>query len=403
MQLGIDNRVGSIEVGKDADVVIWNQHPLSTYAIVDRVYIDGQSYYDRQDDEKRSTELAKEKETLINAERGERRVRRRPKRRRRATRGHRPAAERGRLAPSKARRGQRSTAGWPVRAADRRRNDCAHEPGSRRAASSRSPTPGSSRSRSPPIERGTIVIRDGIIEAVGANVSVPVRRPRHRRGRRGACIPGFINAQTTIGLEDPGAGGFGDANEILDFNPQLRPHVAFHNDSDAIPVARANGLTTVALTPGGGLLGGQAAVMDLDGWTWEESTVAPSVGVTFQFPRIGGGGRRRWRRTRRTAPDRAYDELKKERDAQLDRVARLLDDARAYAKAAAPNRRRDLMLEALVPIVDKRQPLITRVDTELEIRDAVAFADRVGVRIVIAAPAAKRRWPRRSSRRKAFR
>ena len=40
-QLRIDNRVGSLEVGKDADVVIWNHHPLSTYAIVDRVYIDG--------------------------------------------------------------------------------------------------------------------------------------------------------------------------------------------------------------------------------------------------------------------------------------------------------------------------------------------------------------------------
>src|SRR4030095_8006233 len=72
-QLRIDNRVGSIEVGKDADVVIWNKHPLSTYAIVDRVYIDGQRYYDREDDAKHQAELAKEKEALINAERGERR------------------------------------------------------------------------------------------------------------------------------------------------------------------------------------------------------------------------------------------------------------------------------------------------------------------------------------------
>ena len=54
------------------------------------------------------------------------------------------------------------------------------------------------------------------------------------------------------------------------------------------------------------------------------------------------------------------------------------------------------MLESLGPIVDRRQPLITRVATEQEIRDAIAFADRVGVRLVIAAPAARRRWPRRS-------
>src|SRR6266545_208431 len=72
-QLRIDSRVGSLETGKDADVVIWNHHPLSTYAIVDRVYIDGQKYYDRQDDAKRMTALAKEKEALVNAEKGERR------------------------------------------------------------------------------------------------------------------------------------------------------------------------------------------------------------------------------------------------------------------------------------------------------------------------------------------
>jgi imidazolonepropionase-like amidohydrolase len=47
------------------------------------------------------------------------------------------------------------------------------------------------------------------------------------------------------------------------------------------------------------------------------------------------------------------------------------------------------VLESLIPIVDKRQPLIARVSTEQEIRDAVAFADRTGIRIVIAAPGAE--------------
>jgi imidazolonepropionase-like amidohydrolase len=225
-------------------------------------------------------------------------------------------------------------------------------------------------------------MRDGIIESVGANVTVP--SGAQVIDAAGAEVyPGLINASTTMGLDDPGAGGFGDANEILDFNPQLRAQVAFHNDSETIPVARANGLTTIVVTPGGGLLGGQAAVMNLDGYTWEESTVAASVGISFQFPRIGGGGRGG------AGQDRTYDDLKKERDAQLDKVARLLDDARAYGKAAGPNRRRDLILESLGPIVDKRQPLITRVATEPEIRDAVAFADRVGVRLVIAAPGAE--------------
>src|SRR5262244_540347 len=54
-QLRIDSRAGSLEVGKDADVVVWNHHPLSVYAIADRVYIDGQKYYDRLEDAVRIT------------------------------------------------------------------------------------------------------------------------------------------------------------------------------------------------------------------------------------------------------------------------------------------------------------------------------------------------------------
>ena len=71
-QLRIDSRVGSLEPGKDADVVIWNHHPLSSYAIAERVYIDGTVYYDRKGEEGRLTALKKEKSTLAAAEGGTR-------------------------------------------------------------------------------------------------------------------------------------------------------------------------------------------------------------------------------------------------------------------------------------------------------------------------------------------
>src|SRR5213083_2890297 len=381
-QLRVESRVGSLEVGKDADVVIWNHHPLSTYAIVDRVYIDGQTYYDRPEDQKRLTELAREKDTLANAERAERNERRGPSTTSEAA-APRPREDRiqdGAGGPSDTAQGQPN--GDVQRAMARTRSAPTVTRGVLAITNARIfPI------ATPPIDRGTVVMHDGIIESVGANVSVPPGAQIIDAG--GADVyPGFINAQTTMGLEDPGAGNFGDANELLDFNPQLRAQVAFHNDSEAIPVARANGLTTVVATPGGGLLGGQAAVMNLDGYTWEESTVAASVGISFQFPRIGGSGRGGGGGAGRGGPppDRSYDDLKKERDAQLDRVVRLLDDARAYAKATGPNRQRDLVLESLIPVVEKRQPLITRVGTEREIRDAVAFDDRAGVRVVMAAP-----------------
>jgi len=68
IQLGIQERVGSIDVGKDADVAIWNAHPFSVYARVDTTFIDGEVFFDRQQDLARRPELSKERASLEQAE-----------------------------------------------------------------------------------------------------------------------------------------------------------------------------------------------------------------------------------------------------------------------------------------------------------------------------------------------
>ena len=68
IQLGIQDRVGSIEIGKDADLAIWNGHPFSVYSRVDTTFIDGEIYFDRQQDLARRADLAKERATLEQAE-----------------------------------------------------------------------------------------------------------------------------------------------------------------------------------------------------------------------------------------------------------------------------------------------------------------------------------------------
>jgi imidazolonepropionase-like amidohydrolase len=68
IQLGIQDRVGSLEVGKDADVAIWNGHPFSVYSRVDTTFVDGDIFFDRQQDLSRRADLAKERASLEQVE-----------------------------------------------------------------------------------------------------------------------------------------------------------------------------------------------------------------------------------------------------------------------------------------------------------------------------------------------
>jgi imidazolonepropionase-like amidohydrolase len=64
--LHIDDKVGSIKIGKDADVVLWSDHPMSIYAKVEKTIIEGKVFFDRAEDAKKRTAIKKEKSTLIN-------------------------------------------------------------------------------------------------------------------------------------------------------------------------------------------------------------------------------------------------------------------------------------------------------------------------------------------------
>jgi imidazolonepropionase-like amidohydrolase len=232
----------------------------------------------------------------------------------------------------------------------------------------------------PVIERGTIVIKDGRIAALGPDVAAP--SGADVIDAAGAEVyPGWIDPTTTLGLDEPGPRGFQDTTEPPEFNPELRTRVAFHTESVAIPVARANGVTSVGVVPSGGIVGGQVAVMALDGWTWEQATLRPLAGVSMQFPPIQP--RRSFFGPPDSSRDKTYEDLKKQRDKKLDALADLLERARAYAATPANARTPDWVLDALVPVVNQSVALLIAADNEADIRDAIAFADRVRVRMVL--------------------
>ena len=231
---------------------------------------------------------------------------------------------------------------------------------------------------SPVIEKGTIVMKGGRIVALGPDVAVPAGA-QVIDAAGGEVYPGWIEPATSLGLDEPGPRGFQDTSEQTPLNPELRTRDAFHVESDGIPVARSNGVTTVGVAPDGGILGGEVAVMNLDGWTWEQATLRKSAGISMQFPPV-----RLPRRFGAPPPrDESYDDLKKARDKKLDDVVALLERARAYSAMPPASRPTDWVLESLVPVIDGAAPVFVGADSEADIKDAVAFADRAKIRIVL--------------------
>ena len=357
-QLKIENRVGSIEVGKDADIVIWNHHPLSTAAIVERSYIDGVAYYDREKDLQRITEIQREKGG-------------------RSTTDASTAAANGTQASTNGSNGvQTSNGSQPATRAT---------PPAERfdvKGNADGPTWAITNARivtvsGPVIPKGTIVIKGNRIDAVGANVAVPSgAKPVDVQGA--TVMPGMIDASTDIGLNEPGVRNYDDVTEILPFDQMLRTRVAYKADSIAIPVTRSEGITTIGVRPGGGTISGEIPVMNLDGWTWEEAILRPAAGLAFNYPGgsggRGGGGGGRGGAVQPPGPD------------PIKTFNQLLERARAYGKQPA-TRQVDWTLEPFLPVLDRRQALYVVANTEQTMRDAIALADKQNIRIVLQAGA----------------
>jgi len=117
-------------------------------------------------------------------------------------------------------------------------------------------------------------------------------------------------------------------------------------------------------------------VMNLDGWTWEEATLRPAAGLALNFPGAAGGrgGRGGGGRGGAAPPAAGPDPMKT--------LNQLLERARVYAKLPA-TRQIDWTLEPFVPVLDRRQALYVTANSEQNIRDAVAWAEKQNVRIVL--------------------
>ncbi|MBV8897170.1 MAG: amidohydrolase family protein [Acidobacteriaceae bacterium] len=249
------------------------------------------------------------------------------------------------------------------------------------------------------IHGGAVLVIDGKIAEVGTQVTAR-EGVRVVDGHGLQLYPGLINAATNVGLEEIEAlRDTIDLDEIGSFNPELRAQVAFNPSSEHIDVTRASGITTVISLPGTGARGGrggggpviagQGALMHLEGWTWEDMAVNPSAVMDMVFPEIQSGGRGGFMAAFLGTPTRTFTEAEKEYKQQLEKIDQFFAEARRYklAKAAGgPEFKRDIRLEAMIPVIDGKTPLFVRAERERMIKDAVEFADKEKVKIIIADP-----------------
>jgi imidazolonepropionase-like amidohydrolase len=232
----------------------------------------------------------------------------------------------------------------------------------------------------PRIEHGTVVIRGGRIAAAGADAA-PQPGDSVLDGSGLFVYPGLIDAGTRLGLTEIGSvSGGEDQQELGDFNPQDAALTAANPHSEVIPVTRSNGVTTAVTSPRGGLVSGQAALINLLGWTPQEMAVRAPAAMVMTYPRTGGGGR--FRRAQESQGDQTNRQVLALKE--FLGTAKAFADIKARLAAGAPgSQTTNLGMEAMVPVMRGEVPVIFDVETAEQIRGVLALADSFGLKVIL--------------------
>ncbi|MBI1357666.1 MAG: amidohydrolase family protein [Acidobacteria bacterium] len=236
-----------------------------------------------------------------------------------------------------------------------------------------------------PLEGASVLIDNGKITGVGRGLRAP-KGAEIIEAKGKHLYPGMFDAFSVLGLAEIGAVDVTrDVSEKGDFNPQLEAVIGVNPESEHLAVARANGITHAVTAMTGGVMAGQAGVIHLDGWTWEEMAIERGGPLFVEWPAI---------RVYSLSPGQSADSkrpttfkaAKEKYDKEVAEIVAWLDGARQYAKAKQAGLKPgevDRKLEALLPYLAGERPLLVHADREREIRDAVAFTEEQGLKMIL--------------------
>ena len=230
----------------------------------------------------------------------------------------------------------------------------------------------------PKIDNATVLIRDGRIAAVGANVAVPAGATRIDASGKWVT-PGLIDGAGQMGLREIGA--VQNTNEATlrgnDVAAAFNVLEGINPASTLIPVNRVEGVTTTLAVPGGSLIFGQAALIDLDGATIEVMRVkspAAMVADLSEGAKDAGGG---------------------SRAGVAQRLRRVFSDALEYSRRKNDYSRAQMQqlsasaadLEALLPVLRGQLPLITIANRRSDIETALRIGKEYKLKLILAGAA----------------
>ncbi|HEV3383544.1 MAG TPA: amidohydrolase family protein [Gemmata sp.] len=329
-QLGLDGRLGTIEVGKDADLAIFNGHPLNSYSRCEMSLIEGEVFFQRSD-----------KLTAASAAKAE------------------PAkpAEKFPAIPELA-KGVYVLRGGTI-----------HQPGKEAFT-------------------GSVVVdsaKGKIVQVAQITEKVNIPTDAKIVNCAGLHIyPGMIDAGTVIGLvEIDSARETNDSREGGDFQPDLKASIGINPDSELIPVTRANGVTNVLTRPTGSLMPGQGSLINLSGWVPAEMVVVDPITLHIEYP-----GEPAFRGFNPNVAFEGGDSnlAKFRREEKLNRLKELFESARRYdaAKKAGVIPPANPRLESLLPYVRGEKPVVFAADRKSDILAVLKLADDLKVKPILS-------------------
>jgi imidazolonepropionase-like amidohydrolase len=224
----------------------------------------------------------------------------------------------------------------------------------------------------PRIPNGTVIIQDGRITAVGANVAIPTGATRVDAAGKW-ITPGFIHANANAGLGVAGLGGQQEGGVQGEINPSFNPAEGVDPAAFSIPIARTGGITGGVLVPGGAFFPGQAPAVNFAGDRVDDMIVRRNAAMILDLSdnsRAAGGG---------------------SRAGTMARVRRLFDDALEYDRRKADFQRAAIQplsapareLEALLPMLRGEVPLAVSASRRIDIENALRLKREYRLRVVI--------------------